>query len=311
MGGEADMLIDDIERYIALRQSLGAGLKRARQNLTSFAHFATDRGERHIRAQTAIAWAAMASTPGTRHRRLSDVVRAARFLRAEDLAHEVPPAGLFTTSKTKLIPYIYAPDELARMLDAAREMQRHKPSPMRRQVYVMLFGLIAATGLRISEALNLRLGDVLPGGILHIRQTKFGKSRLVPLHPTVLEALDAYLVVRRDVVGPDDHLFLTARGRRISYPTVNSAFRKILRLANIAPGRTRRPRIHDLRHSFATRVLEQGGAGRETIARRTVALMTYMGHVNPRYTYWYLQTTPVLMSEVAAAAEAWAGGDGR
>jgi integrase/recombinase XerD len=127
----------------------------------------------------------------------------------------------------------------------------------------------------------------------------------------MLEALDAYLVVRRDVVGPDDHLFLTARGRRISYPTVNPAFRKILRLANIAPGRIRRPRIHDLRHSFATRVLEQDGTGRETIARRTVALMTYMGHVNPRYTYWYLQTTPVLMSEVAAAAEAWAGGDGQ
>jgi integrase/recombinase XerD len=166
------MLIDDIELYIALRQSLGAGLKRARQNLTSFARFAADRGERHICAQTAIAWAAMAPTPGTRHRRLSDVVRVARFLRAEDLAHEVPPAGLFTTSKTKLIPYIYAPDELARMLDAAREMQRHEPSPMRRQVYVMLFGLIATTGLRISEALNLRLGDVLPGGILHIRQVR-------------------------------------------------------------------------------------------------------------------------------------------
>jgi integrase/recombinase XerD len=305
------MLMNDIERYIALRRSLGAGLVRAKQHLTSFADFATDKGERHIRAQTAIAWAAMAPTPATRHRRLSDVVLAARFLRAEDAAHEVPPAGLFTPSKTKLIPYIYTPDELAQILDAAREMQRHEPSPMRRQVYVMLFGLIAATGLRISEALHLRLSDVWPGGILHIRQTKFGKSRLVPLHPTVQQALDAYLVLRRDVVGPDDHLFLTARGRGITYPSVNPAFRNILRLANVAPGRARRPRIHDLRHSFATRVLEQDGAGRETVARRAVALMTYMGHVNPRYTYWYLQATPILMNEVATLAEAWVEGDGR
>ena len=305
------MLIDDLERYIALRQSLGAGLRRARQNLLSFARFAADRGERHIRAQTAIAWAVMAPTPGTRHRRLSDLVLAARFLRAEDPAHEVPPAGLFTTSQTKLIPYIYTSEELARILDAAREMQRHEPSPVRRQVYVMLFGLVAATGLRISEALNLRLSDVLPGGILHIRQTKFGKTRLVPLHPTVQEALDAYLVLRRDVVGPDDHLFLTARERGITYPTVNPVFRNILGLADIAPGRARRPRIHDLRHTFATRVLEQDGAGRETIARRAVALMTYMGHVNPRYTYWYLQATPVLMGKIATVAEAWVGGDGR
>jgi integrase len=305
------MLIEDVERYIALRRSLGAGLRRARQSLTSFARFAEDRGECHIRAQTAIAWAAMAPTPGTRHRRLGEIVLVARFLHAEDPAHEIPPAGLFATSQTKLIPYIYTLDELAQMLDAAREMQQHEPSPMRQQVYVILFGLIAATGLRISEALNLRLGDVLCGGILHIRQTKFGKSRLVPLHPTVQEALDAYLVLRRDVVGLDDHLLLTARGRGITYPSVNPAFRKILRLANIAPGRVRRPRIHDLRHSFATRVLEQDGAGRETIARRAVALMTYMGHVNPRYTYWYLQATPVLMSEVAAAAETWVGGGGR
>ncbi len=249
------MLIDDLERYIALRQSLGAGLRRARQNLLSFARFAADRGERHIRAQTAIAWAVMAPTPGTRHRRLSDLVLAARFLRAENPAHEVPPAGLFTTSQTKLIPYIYTSEELARILDAAREMQRHEPSPVPRQVYVMLFGLIAATGLRISEALNLRLSDVLPGGILHIRQTKFGKSRLVPLHPTVQEALDAYLVLRRDVVGPDDHLFLTARERGITYPTVNPVFRNILGLADIAPGRARRPRIHDLRHNSGTRII--------------------------------------------------------
>ncbi|NJO36014.1 MAG: tyrosine-type recombinase/integrase [Rhodospirillales bacterium] len=196
------------------------------------------------------------------------------------------------------------------MLDAASTLQRHEASPMRRQVYVMLFGLIAATGLRVSEALNLRLDDLLPGGILHIRKTKFGKSRLVPLHPTVRDVLDGYLMLRRDVVGEDDHLFLSARGRKIGYAVANKAYRNMLQLAGIALGRARRPRIHDLRHSFATRVLEQGGAGRESIARRAVALMTYMGHSDLRYTYWYLQATPALMGEVASAAEALVAGDG-
>ena len=307
------MLIDDLQRYIALRRSLGFKLVRPSQHLVSFARFAADKGERHIRAQTALSWAGTAPEPtsGTRYRRLRDVARAARFLRAEDPAHEIPPAGLFATSKTRLIPYIYTSDELVLILEAAVEMQRHEPNPMRRQVYVMLFGLIAATGLRVSEALGLRLGDVLPDGILRIREAKFGKSRLVPLHATVRKILDGYLALRRNVIGPDDHLFLSARGRSINYSVVNKAFRHILRLADIAPGRARRPRIHDLRHSFATRVLEQCGAGRESIARRTVALMTYMGHSNPRYTYWYLQATPVLMNQVAAAAEAWIAGDGR
>jgi integrase len=175
----------------------------------------------------------------------------------------------------------------------------------------MLFGLIAATGLRITEALELRLGDILPGGILHIRETKFRKSRLTPLHLSVREALDRYLALRRDFVGLVDCLFLSARGGRLSYAVVNKAFREIIRVAGIAPGRTRRPRIHDLRHTFATRVLEQCGAGRETIARHAVALMTYMGHSDLRYTYWYLQATPELMAGIAAAAEALMAGDAR
>jgi integrase len=106
---------------------------------------------------------------------------------------------------------------------------------------------------------------------LRIRETKFRKSRLVPLHPTVQEALDRYLALRRDFVGLVDCLFLSVRGRRLSYPVANKAFREIVRHADIAPGRLQRPRIHDLRHTFATRVLEQCGAGRATIARHAVA----------------------------------------
>jgi integrase/recombinase XerD len=302
------MLIEDIERYLALRRSLGFKLERAAEYLESFARFAAAKGARHIRAQTAIEWAQTAPTPGARYRRLREVVRAARFLRLENPTHEIPPADFFAKPKNKLIPYIFTPDDLLQLLDAAVELHRHQYYPVQRQRYAMLFGLIAATGLRITEALNLRLGDILPGGVLRIRETKFRKNRLIPLHPTVQEALDRYLALRGDFVGLVDCLFLSVRGRRLSYPVVNKAFREIIRHADIAPGRTRRPRIHDLRHTFATRVLEQCGAGREAIARHAVALMTYMGHSDLRYTYWYLQATPELMTDISAAAEALVGG---
>lgn len=302
------MLTDDIERYVALRRSFGFKLQKPSRHLRSFARFAKERGERHIRTATAVAWAAAAPTPEARHRWLGYVVRLARFLRAEDPAHEIPPANLFATPKSRPVPYIYARNELARILETAGQLRRQKPNPMRRSLYVMLFGLIAATGLRVSEALCLRLGDVLPGGVLHIRETKFNKSRLVPLHKSVVEALERYLDIRRRFAGPDDHLFLSVKGTALAYTTVNYTFRRVLQLASIAPGRTRRPRIHDLRHSFATRVLQQCGTQRDAVARHFVALATYMGHADIAHTYWYLQATPELMTDIAAAAEALIAG---
>lgn len=302
------MLIDDIERYLALRRSLGFKLEQAGKYLGAFAGFAAARGERHIRAQTAVEWAQTAPTAGARYNRLRDIAHAARFLHLEDAGHEIPPIGIFARSKNKLIPYIFTLNDLRRLLDAAVELHRHQYFPVQRQRYAMLFGLIAATGLRVSEALDLRLGDILADGVLRIRETKFRKSRLVPLHPSARDALARYLALRRDFVGLVDCLFLSARGQRLSYAVVNKAFREIVRHADIAPGRTRRPRIHDLRHTFATRVLEQCGAGRAAIGRHAVALMTYMGHSDLRYTYWYLQATPELMTDIAAAAEAMVGG---
>jgi integrase/recombinase XerD len=284
------MLSGDAERYIALRRSLGFKLRKPSRHLQSFVRFAAERNETHIHAATAVTWAASAPTLGARRCRLGDVARFARFLRAEDGAHEVP-VNLFVQRKSRPVPYIYTRDELARILEAAGALRRQKPNPLRQQLYVMLFGLIAATGLRVSEALELRLGDVLAGGVLHIRETKFGKSRLVPLHKTVLEALDHYLDMRRRIAELDDHLFLSVKGKALSYSSANCTFRRILRLANIAPGRSRRPRIHDLRHSFATRVLEQCGTGRGAVARHFVALATYLGHVDIKQTYWYLQAT--------------------
>jgi integrase len=176
--------------------------------------------------------------------------------------------------------------------------------PLRPQVYATLFGLMAATGLRVSEALDLRLGDVCPDGVLHIRRTKFGKSRLLPLHPTVVAALQRYLALRGRLPVPDDHVFLSAGNRRIAASTINDTFHRVLHLAGIAPDQHPRPRIHDLRHTFATRALQQCVTRREAVARHFVALATYLGHADIADTYWYLEATPELLADIAAAAEA-------
>ena len=301
------MLSVHVERYVSLRQTLGFALHDASAHLRAFARFAAVRGDTHLRASTAVDWAAEAPSPNARHIRLREVVQLARFLHAEDPIHEIPSSTFFHAPKVRSLPYIYAPEEVARIVDAAGRL-RHA-YPLRCEVYATLLGLIAATGLRVSEALDLRLDDVLPDGVLRIRQTKFGKSRLVPLHPTVVEALGRYLEERRRLAVTDDHVFLSAGDRRISSSMVNYTFRRVLRLAGIAPARTRPPRIHDLRHTFATRALEQCSTRREAVARHFVALATYLGHADIMHTYWYLEATPELMTHIAAAAERLVAGE--
>lgn len=294
------MLIALVERYLSLRQTLGFTLRNASRNLRAFAQFAADRGNTHIHAATAMAWASEAPSPSARHVRLCDIVHLARFLHAEDPAHEVP-SNPFRAPKCRPQPYIYTPEEIALLVGVAQRLR--DTYPLRRQVYATLIGLIASTGLRVSEALDLRFSDLLPEGVLQIRRTKFGKSRLVPLHPTAATALGRYLELRRALAVTDDHLFLSAGNRRIGSSMVEYTFRRMRRLAGIAPARTRPPRIHDLRHTVATRALEQCPTGRAAVARHFVALATYLGHTDITHTYWYLEATPELMTDLADAAE--------
>jgi integrase/recombinase XerD len=300
------MLTDHIDRYVALRQALGYRLRKTARRLHAFARFADAKGDTHIRTSTALAWATDAPSPSARHLRMRDVVHLARFLHAEDAAHEVPPATLFPAPKTRPLPYIYPPEEVAQIVAAAGRLRR--TYPLRREVYTTLFGLIAATGLRVSEALDLRFDDLQSNGVLLIRRTKFGKSRLVPLHPTVAEALDGYLDRRRRLAVTDDHVFLSASDRRIAASTVNHTFRHVVCLAGVATGRTRPCRIHDLRHTFATRSLQQCSTRRESVSRHFVSLATYLGHTDIVHTYWYLEATPELMTDIASAAEALIAG---
>jgi integrase/recombinase XerD len=229
------------------------------------------------------------------------VSRLACFLHAEDPRHELLPPSPFRAKRTRPLPYIYTPAEIARMVRATRQL---RPSyPLRREVWATLLGLVASTGLRISEALDLRISDVGTNGVLSIRCTKFRKSRLVPLHPTAATALARYLEHRRQHAVIDDRVFLSASDARIASSTVSGTFRRIRLLADIAPSRPRAPRIHDLRHTFATRALEGCKGGRQAIALHFVALSTYLGHVDARATFWYLEATPELMTDISLDAE--------
>ncbi len=295
------MLIANVERYISLRQALGYKFHDASRELRAFARFSFNRGATHVCASLAEEWAAEAPSPSSRHIRLRNIARMARFLHVEDARHEVP-SNRFRAYQSRPMPYIYTPEEIVQLMDATGGLRPYYP--LRREVYRTLLGLIAATGMRISEALDLRLSDVLPDGVLQIRHTKFGKSRLIPLHPTSLQVLFRYLEQRRRLAVPDDHVFLSASNRRIASSTVEYSFNRIRQLSGIAPFRSRPPRIHDLRHTFATRSLQQCSTRRDAVARHFVALATYMGHTDIAHTYWYLEATPEMMIDIAASAEA-------
>src|SRR5262249_34673389 len=175
------MLTDHVERYVRLRQTLGFKFDDAAKQLRGFAAFATATGDTHVRVSTAVAWAAQASSPNARHIRLQNVRRAARFLHVEDPVHEVPPPNLFHSPKVRLLPYIYSREQVSQIVQAAGCL---RPTyALRQKVYATLLGLIAATGLRISEALDLRMTDVLPDVILRIRHTKFWKNPSRTLAP--------------------------------------------------------------------------------------------------------------------------------
>jgi len=300
MAGGVIMLIAHVERYILLRQSLGFKLSKVSKYLRSFALFAAKKGDSHIRSGTARDWAELGSSPDCRRVRLQCVVHLARFLHAEDSNHEVP-INQFHSPRRRTLPYIYEQDEISRIIEAARHLR--ESYPLRRKVYATLIGIISATGLRISEALGLRLCDILPGNVLQIRCTKFGKSRLVPLHPTAALALARYLEARKRLCVTDDHVFLSIKNQQICYRIANYTFHRLCRIAGIAPAQMRHPRIHDLRHTMATRALEKCPTTREAVARHFVALATYLGHADIKSTYWYLEATPELMKNIATAVE--------
>lgn len=302
------MLKTSIDAYLTLRRALGFDLKTDAYLLQSFARFASERGDTHVRVQSVTDWAKEAPSPQQRERRLRVVARFARHARADEPRHEVPPIQVFGHHPRRRLPHIYSRDEIAQLLAAASRLG--PPGSLRPHTFTTLFGLLAATGLRISEALTLRLDDVTADGLI-IRESKFRKSRLVPLHETTTAVLEGYIDRRRPVGGRSDHLFISMKGYGLRYPTVCRMFLRLARSIGLRSASGRGPRLHDLRHTFAVRALETSPDGGSAVGRHMRALATYLGHANFANTYWYLQATPRLMRRVADACEALLEGEAR
>jgi integrase/recombinase XerD len=292
-------MLKAIESYLDLRRTTGFAMSNAEYLLKSFAAFAAERGQTHVHAQTAIDWAALGPSVAQRDARLKAVCRFVRHVQIEDGRHELPPANHFGAHKRRRPPHIYSDAELNCLIEAA--LRLGPKGGLRSLTYASLIALLSATGLRISEALKLTVADVTHDGLL-IRETKFRKTRLVPLHDTAAAGLRRYLARRRPRSN-DDPMFIGKHGGALRYIAVKEAFDRLVRKAGIAPTARRRPRLHDLRHTFAVRALQGSPAGRSRSGAHMAALSTYMGHVNIYATYWYLEATADLMRDVAAAGE--------
>jgi integrase/recombinase XerD len=220
--------------------------------------------------------------------------------RGEDSRHELPPPNHFGYRKSRRVPHIYSRAEIDGLVRAATRLP--SSDSLLPKTYAALISLLAATGLRISEALHLLVSDITPNGLL-IRRTKFQKTRLVPLHDTAVAGLAHYLMHRQETQRGGDHVFVSDEGQPLVYWKVHSVFRTLLKSAGIQPSGGRWPRIHELRHTLAVRALESSPTGRQRIGQHMLALATYLGHVNINATYWYLETTPELLRDIAVVAE--------
>jgi len=297
------MLTTAADTYLAVRRASGFALRNQGFQLKSFAAFSEARGHHYIHAAIAIEWAGLGQSGLQRARRLGTVIRFARYLHAEDERHEVPPAIFGTENARRPTLYILTTTDIRRLITAAAQSMSRAICGA---TYSTLFALLSCTGLRVSEAIRLRMDDITPDGLV-IQRTKFRKSRLVPLHETARAGLERYLQQRRRYAPLADHVFVSVVRKPLRSADVDRAFRIAAREAGL-PNRPRRPTPHALRHAFATRALSTCPDGRDAITRHMLALSTYLGHSSVAHTYWYLQAVPDLMRNIAEQAERLATG---
>jgi integrase/recombinase XerD len=297
-----DQLREHLDRYLRLRRSLGYGLQEAGRLLPEFVRYARSRGETTVRTQSAFAWAADASSESQRAARLSIVRGFARYLAAFDSSTEVPPPRL-GAGPVRSAPHIYSEREIARLMGAAAALS---PAPFGAAM-ATLIGLMASTGLRPGEARRLDRGHVdLTGANLTVWHSKSGRSRRLPLHESTVRALGEYTLLR-DRFHPhpsSEAFFLSRRGARLTSALTSRVFRALRQSAQVATSCARRPaRLGDLRHTFAVATLLSWHRAGVDVQRQLPVLSTYMGHLSPYQTYWYLEATPELMALVAERLE--------
>lgn len=291
-----------LDDYLGLRRMLGHDLADAHRLLPRFVEHLGASKQEFVTIQAALAWALQTDTaapstvPG---RRMMAARGFARYLAGIDARTEIPPAGLIPIPRRWRRPFIYTDTDVLALMDQAR---RVIGQPLRAATIETLIGLLAATGLRVREALRLDRSDIeTANGVLQIRRSKFGKFRQVPLLPSSLEALDRYDHRRRQLYPhPNTNaFFVSLRGTRVIYETVWPTHRMLCERAGVGAGSPVIPRIHDLRHTFTVRALLSWYRDGVDVQARLSWLSTYLGHREPRYTYWYLSAAPELLAHAA------------
>lgn len=303
-----------VERYLAHRRHAGYALRISGQQLLRFARFAEQSGHHGpLTLDLAVRWATAPPLPSplTAARRIEVLRGFARYCQQFEPGTEVPPVRLFGRGHRRLTPHIYTEQEICALLAASAKL--HPAGGLRGACFSTIFGLIAATGLRVSEATGLDRSDVdLENGLLLIRQAKFGKSRWVPMHATTTRALWRY-ARRRDADSRSIHhpaFFVGDYGRPARTVNIDYAFRLLRRMLRWTPrGGHPAPRIQDLRHTFMCRTLQRWYESGIDIDRNILALSTYIGHAKVTDTYWYVTATPELMALAAQRFERFAAGD--
>lgn len=308
-------ITSQLDGYLTVRRSLGYDLRSDERVLRRFTRFADQEGTRHIDTALFLRWDASQPNAGTstRSARLGKVRLFVQWLNSLDPAHEVPPRGLLPSRYGRVRPHIYSEVEIVSIIAAAKEL----PSiyGLRGLTYSTLFGLIAVTGLRISEALALDRDDVdAEDGVLRVRRGKLGKERLLPLDPSVVEQLMVYAVERDWLLGSKpDAFFVNSERARLNdcsarYNFAQACQRIGLRAQQQYCRHGRGPRIHDLRHTFAVRTMINWYRTGKDPAREMIRLTTYLGHTDPDHTFWYLEAVPELldlaMTRAASGTEA-------
>jgi integrase len=296
-----------IDEYLVLRRGLGFTLRTPGIWLKQFASFLEQHGACTITTQLALDWATQPTNvqPAYMTRRLSVVRGFAQYRSASDPRTQVPPLGTLPHRYQRKPPYIYTDDEIGRLISAAGRLP--STTGLRSRTYTTLLGLLAVTGMRISEAVGLDRDDVdLPNAMLTIRRTKFGKSRLIPVHASTQRALEQY-ALGRDEVRPrpkTTRFFLAEQGEPLTADAVRRTFVRLSRQVGLrGPADRRGPRLHDLRHRFAVNTLLHWYRVGVDVERHLPELSTYLGHGHVTDTYWYLSAVPELMGLVVARLE--------
>lgn len=299
-------LRDALADYLAMRHVLGYRLARAEKLLGQFLDYLEQAGAATVTVELALSWARLPAGGDTSWwaHRLSVVRGFATYLHTLDPAHEVPAADLLSWQPRRATPYMYSDQDITALIAATASLR----TPLRRATFATLIGLLAVTGMRVGEAIALDCDDLdLGAGLLLVRHGKFSKSRQLMLHPSTVDALRAYLRQRGQLTPAPATaaLLVSTAGTRLLYCNVHWTFQRLMRRAGLTPRSTRcRPRIHDLRHSFAVRsMLDAYTAGQDGQSRLTL-LSTWLGHTHPANTYWYLSASPELMAVAGQRLEA-------